>query len=118
MSVDFARAAFVRKDYRYETAQDVAVLANYPLAQEVQIDTNLSQASAAGYAADVLDNTKEHALAFEVEIEGIVTFDDFDGTVPHYTVDAPQYETDGRTYKCVGIEVDWATGTTTLRLRG
>ena len=117
-TLDPTRAAFASQEFRFETAEDLSVKANYPNAVELVIDTQLAAASAATLASTMLAATKTHALAFEVEIDGVLNLNDFDTTVNHYTVSFPQYATDGRTFKLVNAEMDWAANKTILRIRG
>lgn len=112
------KAAFVRKEYRYETQSDVSVKTEFPQAIMLELPTNLNSTSASGLALTILNATKTHALAWEVEVDGVLMLEDFDGTVPHYTLDFPLFETDSRTYKVVGCEIDYVANITTLRLRG
>lgn len=118
MAIDPNRAAFVSQEYRYEEATDEAVKAAYSQSLPATIETNLASADAASLANTLLTWSKNHGLVYEIEIEGVLTPDDLAGTVPHYTLDAPLYSTDARTYKLIGAEVDYFMNTTTLLVRG
>lgn len=113
-----SRAAFVRSEYRFETAKDDAVAALYPDANTLEISTNLDQASAAGMAAKILAATKTAAMAWEVVVDGAIMLSELEGAVNHYTVNFPLHSTDSRTYKLIGCDIDYFANTTTLRLRG
>lgn len=118
MAIDPSRAAFISQEYRYESTTDTAVLTAYPQANLIEIDTNLSTSDAATLATTILNATKTLAMVFEVEIEGVLVPEDFDGTVNHYTLSAPLYSTDSRTFKVIAAEVDYLSNITKLTVRG
>ena len=113
-----ARATFVQREFRYETVEDLAIKAVYPNAQEIKVDTQLSVASAATLATAIFNESKKSALVFEVEYEGIFELSDLDGSKLHYTLDAPFYQTDGRTFKLVSVDVDYLNNISKLVIRG
>lgn len=116
--IDSDRAQFISQPYRYEVVSDAAVKAAYPLSTPVEINTNLGLASATALANSILAWSKTLGQVYEVEIEDVLTPDDFAGGVPHYTLSAPLYSTDGRTFKLIGCEVDYERAITKLTVRG
>jgi len=118
MAIDPTLAAFVSADYRYDTSADSAVKTAYPQAGALEINTNLGATDGAALALTILNATKTFALVYLVEVEGVLTLDDFAGTVNHYTLTAPLYSTDSRTYKLIAAEVDYVKNTTKLTVRG
>lgn len=119
MSVDPARAALVRQQFRYQQAIDNSVKSTFPNANVLSIETSLSGSVAATLASTILSATKTAALVWEVEIEGVIMPEAFDGTVNQYTLTFPMHNTDtSKTYRLIGIKVDWQKNITMLRLRG
>lgn len=118
MAIDPTLAAFISAEYRYDTASDSSVQATFPQANTLEIETNLGATEGAALATTILNATKTFSLVYEVEVEGILTLDDFAGTVNQYTLDAPLYATDSRTYKLIAAEVDYVKNTTKLTVRG
>lgn len=117
-TVDPSRAAFVRKPLRFEVETDNTVLPDYPNAEALEIETNLAQASAAGLALTILNDNNSHALVYEIEIDGALNVDELDGALKTYTFDCTEFDTDGRTLKLIGAEINYANDTTILRVRG
>ena len=118
MVLDPNRAAFVTREYRYQRTKDDTVKATYADAEPLVIDTNLASAAATTLAATMLAELKKVAQVHQVTLRGTLSLDDLDGAVPHYIVDAPRFDTDGRTSKLCTFEVDWLMDTTTITVRG
>jgi predicted nicotinamide N-methyase len=112
------RAAMVRQEFRYQEVSDGTTQSLYKHADVVELPTNMDATSASGLAATILAALKGHAMAWEVEIDGILNLEDFDLTVNQYTLSAPLYSTDNRTYKLVNADIDYVNNVTTLRIRG
>lgn len=118
MPVDPTRVAFVQRSHRSAEEKDVAVKAAYPSAGEITHETNLSLTSAAALAATYLNAVKDFAQTYKVQIKAALTLDALNGAPPQYTLDAPQYATDGRTFKLVGMDVDDFNMRTDMVIRG
>ncbi len=118
MALNPARATFVTRPFRYETAQDLSVKSKFKGARELVIDTGLSAASAATLASTILNENKGLAQVFKVEIEGVFHLEDLDGGPPRYTVSFPRYKTDGRTFRLVSFETDYMAQLTSIVVRG
>jgi len=112
---DTNRASFVQQAYRYVTAVDNSIIARNPTAREVEINTNLNQASAQALANAYLADNKQ-PRAYEVQIEGVIFLDTLADGVPRFILESPK--SDGRTLKLVGFTTDYETNTTTLQVRG
>ncbi len=117
-SLDTTRVAFVKQPYRYQIVSDAAVKADFPNAQEIQIDTNLAASDASALATTYFNLIKTFPQVYEVEIEAAIHLEDFVTTVPHYTVSFPAYSTDGRTFKLVSVSTDYLADRSTLVIRG
>lgn len=114
---DNERAIFVKQEYRYATAIDSAVKAKNQMAREITIDTNLSEVDAATRADNELA-FNEHPRYFELEIEGILSLNDFAGGPLSYLLDFPDYKTDNRQATVVSFSADYNTNTTVIGVRG
>ena len=118
MPLDPARATFVSHEYRYAEKFDSTVKALYPDARLIEINTNLSAASADALATSYLNDQKTSAIALEVTVDGALNLSDFMTGPNRYTLVSETYQTAGRTFKLAGAQVDYLRGITTLRLRG
>lgn len=114
---DNERAIFVKQDYRYATAIDSAVKAKNQMAREIAIDTNLSEADAITRANNELA-FNESPRYFELEIEGILTLNDFVEGPLSYLLDFPEYKTENRQATVVSFSADYNTNTTVIGVRG
>lgn len=118
-NLDHNRATFVQNEYRYSRSFDAATKAIHQKSESLTIDTNLEQSVADALSIALLNELKNPAKAFEIEIQGIVSLDIFAGSVPRYTLIADQYKTDSqRIFKLAGCEIDYEANTTLLRIRG
>lgn len=117
MAIDPSRALFVSKDYRYAVINDADVLGNFPNARAVVLETNLDESDAAALAAQIKAQNEQLPMAFQIEIDGALDIEAFDGGLPHYTLEFQQYETDSRLFKLVACEIDYMTDTTMLTVR-
>lgn len=112
------RAGFVIRERRYASAFDAAVKAAYPNSTEIIVESNLSsEADAVALASALHADTKVPAYGYEVEIEGLLSVNDFAGGVPRYILNAAEYNTDGRTLKLASVEIKPWENRTVLRLR-
>ena len=116
--IDPDRAAFVSQQYRYTTVTDNGIRASNTGAQEVVIETQLSEAAASALAYVIFDNTSTLAQVYQIEIEEVLNFDDFANGVPHFRVNSGLYGTDDRIFKVISAEIDHMAGVTTVTVRG
>lgn len=107
MSLDPTRAAFVQKDYRYKTAEDLSVKANYPHAKEVTLNTQLDEASATSMATDLLDDLKVGKSVISLEVAEVISSDTLTGELTRYSATFPEFGISGKTVKVVSIETDF-----------
>ena len=114
--IDPSRAAFVSKDYRYEVVTRNDVRADFPKSREIVLETNLSEADAATLAAQISAQNDALPLGFKIEVEGAIRLEDFDLTVPHFTLVLRNFATD-RTFKAIAAEIDYVADTTTYTVR-
>lgn len=115
--IDANRVAFVRQAFRYAEAKDASVLARNPDAVLVRMDTYLNYDAAVIRAQDELTANKG-VRVFEVEVQALMSFDDFVGGPPAFSFTSERHKVANRTMKVVGFSCDTNTTTTTLRLRG
>lgn len=118
MPIDASRAAFVKNEYRYETAEATAVKDTYKGAREYAFDTNLPGPVADALAATILNSYNVPAQAYEVEIDGVFTLADLAGFPPTFTCSFDQYQTDGRIFRLIGMDVDPVGERTVLKVSG
>lgn len=118
MSIDPTRAAFVMKPLRYAVAEDAAIKAAYPNAEEFVIDSQLSQSHAAALAPSFLNEVKLPARVFQVTIDTALSADNFTGGLPRYLATFPEFELIARTCKVISCEIDYLNDRTTMVVRG
>lgn len=118
MAIDPTRALFVQQEYRFEEVSDLTVKAAYPNAAELEISTNLDQASALIVANSIAAATKAHALGFTVPIDEPLYLEDFDGSPPRYTVTSDEHKVAARPVRLESVRVNYLTGATILTVRG
>ena len=119
MAIDPARSAFVKNPFRFETAEDTSIRTTYKEAREIVSETNLtSTVDAQAVASNYFNLIKKPAMAFQVEVEGIYHLEDFVTGPPQFTCSFADYPADSRTYKLVGVEVDYLNNLSRLTLRG
>lgn len=114
---DPAKAAFVQKEHRYTKAENLTVLATYPNAREITFDTQMNAANAATLAGNLLADLSTPSNAFEVEIRGIITLDDFAAGMPRYLATFPEFNVSAKTFKIVSCEVDYLNQKTTVVIK-
>lgn len=115
--LDADRVAFVQSPVRYTEAKDSAIMGRNPDAVIVRMDTNLSLAAAVIRAQNELDAGKS-VMVFDVEIEGLLFYDDFKDGPPAYSFTCELYKVVARTMRVVSFSADTNTGITVARLRG
>jgi hypothetical protein len=121
MPLDPERASFLLEEHRYSNYDDSATKLAYPQWRTLRIQTNLSTtAGGDALAAELLSTFKEPIRNFSVEIEGTTTFklSDLDGSPPTFTPTFERFSTTGGTRLPSEITVDFASGATSLVLRG
>lgn len=122
MSLDFNRATFVAQEYRYQTVSDDDIKAVQPNAQSLELDTWVADEFGVDQLADeVFDLSSSFQRLFTVTLTGTddITLDDFDGSPPTFVCDFPDYATSpSEKYLPVEFSLDFATGVTTLTLKG
>jgi hypothetical protein len=115
---DYARASFVQSEFRYKIAEDVTIKSKFPDAQEIVIDTQLSETDAAALVTTYFAELSKTAIVFTVEIDGVMKPEDLKTAIPSYTASFTQYLTDSRTFKLTRFETDFLAQKTTLVIRG
>lgn len=118
MALDPARASFVTQPHRYLIVTDTTVSAKYPAAQILTIDTNLTEASANTLKTQLEGEAMTPAQVVTLQIEGVLSIDDFAGGVPRFILEAPSMNLSGKTMKLVSMKVDHNTNRTELTVRG
>lgn len=118
MALDPTRATFVQREYRYEVQTDNTVLAAYPAAREVELQTQIDQTSAAALATNMLAAAKTPAMSFEIEIDQVIYAEDCDGSLSTFAVTSDTHRVTNRTTRQEQQQIDWATGITKLTVRG
>jgi hypothetical protein len=118
MPIDSDRATFVQLAYRYETVQDLEIVAIYPTAKDLRHDTNLLQIDAHALAVKLFAENGEPAQSYKIEVEGAYNLEDIEGGPIRFTFNSVIYQTDGRYFKCASFEVDYLKNRTTFTVRG
>ena len=95
-----------------------ALFAKYPNAQEVDIDSNLTEASATTLVTTYFNELKKVAEVYTVEYDGILRPEDCKTSIPSYTLTDTQYGTDTRTFKLARFETDYLNNKTKVTIRG
>lgn len=117
MPIDATRAAFIKNEYRYATAQDAAVLGRDKGARLETIKANVDETTASELAQTILAQNNTPRM-ITVTLDGILRVSDFIGGVPRYILNIGDYNTDGRTWRVISATFDPNNGTTSLRLHG
>jgi len=117
MAIDPERAAFIKNEFRYVTAKDAAILGADKSARAVEILANVDEPTASALAAQILAQNAD-AKTYYVEIEGIITLDDFVAGVPRYLPEIAEFYTDGRSCLLLSFEASLETGKTNGRVFG
>lgn len=117
-TIDYSRSALVTQENRWRVREDTSISANNKQARQLDLPTQVTAASEEALSLAIFNELKKEAQGYRVVVEGLITQDDLAGTVPHYTLDAPIYSTDGRTMKSCALEIDWLTGRTEVVIRG
>lgn len=114
------RAALVTQEYRYVTAVDTSVKARAPLANDLEIDTNLDAAGAQDFATSLFARTSGFAQTYTIPIQGFYTLDDFAAQCPRFTLvfDRHPNINPATIFTVIGASIDYSAGTTTLTVRG
>lgn len=122
MALDPERASFLLAEYRRSSATSPSVQADYANARTIEMETNIATtAGADALASDLLALLQEPARVFEVTVEGVASADmaQFDGGPPVFALVAPRFAVDETTELLpAAVEMDFATFTTRLTLRG
>ncbi|MDH7971036.1 hypothetical protein QH494_02485 [Sphingomonas sp. AR_OL41] len=116
--VDPVRAAFVSQSYRTSEAVDYTVLALYPTANQIEIDTPFDATTAGTLATTMLNATKGAAQTYTMTIDGLITLADLAGTVPQYTFTSSTFGVSARVCRLVSFKTDWINNRTQITVRG
>ena len=112
-----SRSAFVLNEFRYTTAQNAVVKTRYPKARTVTVDTQLDETRAIALAAKVLA-ANEDPVVYELQIQALLSIDDFKTGMPSFIPEFEKFKTDGREMKVVSFNCDYEEGITSIRIRG
>lgn len=116
--LDPTRATFVKREHRFIKAEDSTVKARFPNARKITLQTQLGEADASALASAYLAETKDHAQAYTVEIDGIWTTSDLVGDVKRFQCYFDRMGLEGRTLKLVSVKCRYQSGTTVIVVRG
>lgn len=114
---EYERIVLIKREYRYATSENAIVKATNPSATEISFDTNLNAADAQAMA-DKVRSFHESPRYFEIEVDGIISLDEFNTGPLAYVLDFPEFVTDSRRMTAVGMKVDYNTNKTTISVRG
>ncbi|WBY16632.1 hypothetical protein PF049_00210 [Erythrobacteraceae bacterium WH01K] len=117
MAISAERAAFIKREYRYATEKNAALRGQHSNAQSITVDANVDEATASALAS-LIQSRSENGKMYEVEIQGLLTLDDFQGGMLKYIPQLADLNTDGRTCLLESFECDLETGVTTVRVFG
>lgn len=109
------------EEYRVSASESAVVLADYPAARRLEIDTNLAtEAGGAALAASILALLSAPARIPNVDLSGIFALPaEFDGSPPTFTLTDPSFDFSGtETLLPAGVTIDLERGSTRLVLRG
>lgn len=117
MTISADRAAFIKNEFRYATSSDSSVLTRDKTAQTLEVTSNINGAAAGALASTILAQNNT-ARIYTVQLDGIMTVDDFVGGVPRFVANMPNFATDGRTQRAINFTCDLNSGLTTVRIHG
>lgn len=121
MPLDPDRASFLMAEYRVSVSEDSAVLADYPAARRLELDTNLAtEAAGAALAANVLALLGQAVRVPQVDVSGVHALPaEFDGTPPTFQLHDVSFGFAGsETLLPLSVSIDLERWSTSLTLRG
>ncbi len=121
MAIDPDRGSFVKNEYRWETAEDVAVGTIQPNARKITLPTNLNSAAAKVLATEILAEHKQVAQAYRVTIAGVdtVTMADLIDSPPTFSCLFPDWPVQSiDTLRLVSVTTDYGAFTQEIVIKG